>query len=277
LKKLNYCKKCSLFVLLTLFMTWIRSFVFTFTMQSILGNNCFMFIINVFFHGGDAMRWIVGEKALALTSGIVWTLNLFSDMENSACVIVCGAPNKKVSRRFFRTKKAHTMVVKWFVNQNFLLTFNYCSCILQIVSSLVDRTSIWVFEVWNVESYICLVFNPSTSHNLLVVMNSLVGSISPCTQTWLVNIIFKNWNLKSHAQILKLANDLQLKHHHCRHHQSSEWAPQQRHQPPYDHNDAQTNWHFGRILNSSHEKWKKLWVVIVNNVSFLLFHLRYSY
>jgi hypothetical protein len=161
-------------------------------MQNILGNNGFMFIVNVFFHGGDAMHWIVGEKALALMNGIVWTLNLFSDMANSACLIVCGTPNKTFSRRFFRTKKAHTTVVQWFVNQIFLFTFRYCSCTLQIASSSIDRTSTWVFEVWNVEFYISLVFNPSTSQNSLVVINSFVGSISPCTQTWLVNTIFKN-------------------------------------------------------------------------------------
>jgi hypothetical protein len=40
-------------------------------MQSILGNNGLVFIVNVFFHGGDAMCWIVGEKALALTNGAI--------------------------------------------------------------------------------------------------------------------------------------------------------------------------------------------------------------
>jgi hypothetical protein len=28
---------------------------------------------------------------------------------------------------------------------------------------------------------------------------------------------------------------------HCQHHQGSEWAPQQWHQPPYGQNDAHTN------------------------------------
>jgi len=40
-------------------------------MQNMLGNNGLVFIVNVFFHGGDATRWIVGEKALALTSGAI--------------------------------------------------------------------------------------------------------------------------------------------------------------------------------------------------------------
>jgi len=30
-----------------------------------------VFIVNVFFHGGDATRWIVGDKALALISGAI--------------------------------------------------------------------------------------------------------------------------------------------------------------------------------------------------------------
>jgi hypothetical protein len=40
-------------------------------MQNMLGNNGLVFIVNVFFHGGDATRWIVGDKALALTSGAI--------------------------------------------------------------------------------------------------------------------------------------------------------------------------------------------------------------
>jgi hypothetical protein len=40
-------------------------------MQNILGNNGLVFIVNVFLHGGDAMHWIVGEKALALMSDVV--------------------------------------------------------------------------------------------------------------------------------------------------------------------------------------------------------------
>jgi hypothetical protein len=40
-------------------------------MQSILGNNGFVFIVNVFRDGGDAMHWIVGEKAFAFTSGVI--------------------------------------------------------------------------------------------------------------------------------------------------------------------------------------------------------------
>jgi hypothetical protein len=40
-------------------------------MQSILGNNGFVFIVNVFLHGGDAMLSIVGEKAFAFTSGVI--------------------------------------------------------------------------------------------------------------------------------------------------------------------------------------------------------------
>ncbi len=53
-------------------------------MQSIFGNNGLMFIVNVFPHGGDATHWIIGEKAFALMNGVVWTLNLFSDMANNA-------------------------------------------------------------------------------------------------------------------------------------------------------------------------------------------------
>jgi hypothetical protein len=40
-------------------------------MQSILGNNGLAFIVNVFLHGGDAMRWIIDEKALELMNGVV--------------------------------------------------------------------------------------------------------------------------------------------------------------------------------------------------------------
>jgi hypothetical protein len=40
-------------------------------MQNILGNNGLVFIVNMFLHEGDAMHWTIGEKALALTSGIV--------------------------------------------------------------------------------------------------------------------------------------------------------------------------------------------------------------
>jgi hypothetical protein len=40
-------------------------------MQNILGNNGLVLIINVFLHGGDATPWIVGEKALVLTIGVV--------------------------------------------------------------------------------------------------------------------------------------------------------------------------------------------------------------
>ncbi len=40
-------------------------------MQNISGNNGHVFIVNVFFHGGDAMHWIIGEKALALMNGVV--------------------------------------------------------------------------------------------------------------------------------------------------------------------------------------------------------------
>jgi hypothetical protein len=47
----------------------------------------------VFIYGGDAMHWIFGEKALALTNGVVWILNLLNDMANNA-FLVCGAPNK---------------------------------------------------------------------------------------------------------------------------------------------------------------------------------------
>jgi hypothetical protein len=48
-----------------------------------------------------------------------------------------------------------------------------------------------------VESSISPMFNPSKSQNSLVVMNSLVGSISLCTQTWFVNTAPKNKNLKN--------------------------------------------------------------------------------
>jgi hypothetical protein len=40
-------------------------------MQNILGNNGLVLIINVFFFESDVMCWIVGEKALALTNGVV--------------------------------------------------------------------------------------------------------------------------------------------------------------------------------------------------------------
>jgi hypothetical protein len=40
-------------------------------MQSIFGNNGFMFIVNVFLRGGDAMHWILGEKAHVLMNGVV--------------------------------------------------------------------------------------------------------------------------------------------------------------------------------------------------------------
>ncbi len=30
-----------------------------------------MLIVNVFLYGGDAMRWILGEKALVLINGVV--------------------------------------------------------------------------------------------------------------------------------------------------------------------------------------------------------------
>ncbi len=53
-------------------------------MQNIFSNNGLVLIINVFFCGGDATPWIIGEKAFVFTSGVVITLNLFSDMANSA-------------------------------------------------------------------------------------------------------------------------------------------------------------------------------------------------
>jgi hypothetical protein len=40
-------------------------------MQNIFGNNGLVLIVNVFLHGGNAMCWILGEKALALTNGVV--------------------------------------------------------------------------------------------------------------------------------------------------------------------------------------------------------------
>jgi hypothetical protein len=40
-------------------------------MQNIFGNNGLVLIVNVFIHGGDAMRWILGEKALVFTNGVV--------------------------------------------------------------------------------------------------------------------------------------------------------------------------------------------------------------
>jgi hypothetical protein len=54
------------------------------------------------------------------------------------------------------------MVVWWFVNQNFMFASNYYNWILHIASS-----SIWVSKVWNVESFISLVFTPSTSQKLI--------------------------------------------------------------------------------------------------------------
>jgi hypothetical protein len=52
-------------------MTQTGSFAFMLTMQNIFGNNGLVFIVNVFLYEGDAMHWIVSEKALVLTSGIV--------------------------------------------------------------------------------------------------------------------------------------------------------------------------------------------------------------
>jgi hypothetical protein len=62
-----------------------------------------VFIVNVFFYEGDAMCWIVGEKALALMNHI-WTLNLLIDMANSAPHgLWC--PNKCFSKWLFKRKK----------------------------------------------------------------------------------------------------------------------------------------------------------------------------
>jgi hypothetical protein len=53
-------------------------------MQNILGNNGLVLIINVFFYESDVMCWIVGEMALVHMSGVVWTLNLLTNVANSA-------------------------------------------------------------------------------------------------------------------------------------------------------------------------------------------------
>ncbi len=70
-KKIIYCVRYNLFALLALLMTWIGSFIFILMMQNIFGNNGLVLIVNVFIHGGDAMRWILGEKALVFTNGVV--------------------------------------------------------------------------------------------------------------------------------------------------------------------------------------------------------------
>ncbi len=44
--------------------------------------------------------------------------------------MVCSAPNKTFSRRLFKTKKAHTMAMRWFVNQNFIFASSHYNCII---------------------------------------------------------------------------------------------------------------------------------------------------